>query len=104
MSVLEKMSMPLSLKQRLFSDYSKSAETGDSISQYLLGACWDFGFGVEKDFVKAVEWYTKAAEAGFAKAQFWLGRCYENGQGVEEDLAKAEEWKAKAKAVGFEGW
>ena len=36
----------------------------DCLAQYLMGRMYSIGYGVTKDYKKAVEWYTKAAEQG----------------------------------------
>ena len=47
----------------------KKAEAGDAKAQFLLGACYYEGEGVEKDEKEAVKWYTKSAEQGNAGAK-----------------------------------
>ena len=39
------------------------------------GRCYEYGIGVTKDLVKAVEYYTLAANQGYAAAQNNLGIC-----------------------------
>lgn len=64
---------------------------------YALGEEYYLGeYGVEKDYIKAVEWYRKAAEQGYAPAQNGLGYCYQYGQGVSQNYEKAIEWYIKA--------
>ena len=59
------------------------------------------GLGVEKDYLKAMEWYQKAAAQGNANAQNNIGVLYENGGfGVEQDYSKAMEWYQKATLQG----
>lgn len=45
------------------------AEGGDAESQNNLGNAYQDGLGIEKDYVKAVEWYQKAAKQGYEKAK-----------------------------------
>ena len=80
--------------------YRKAAEKGVAKAQCDLGNCYYYGYGVEKDYTKAVEWYRKAAEQGFAEAQYKLGFMYSRGYGVEHDFAKAVEWYRKAAYQG----
>ena len=40
-----------------------------------VGLCYEYGIGVTKDLVKAVEYYTLAANQGYAAAQISLGIC-----------------------------
>ena len=61
------------------------------LNTYNLGVCYNNGYGVEKDEVKAVEWHERAAEQGHLNAQFNLGVCYQHGFGTGKDTAKAIE-------------
>ncbi|MEY8687941.1 protein kinase [Bacteroides sp. AN502(2024)] len=78
----------------------KAANQGYVVAQCKLGVCYDYGNGVEKDSVKAVEWYKKAAEQGNAEAQYRLGMCYNISEG---DWVKAVEWYRKAAEQGNAG-
>ena len=68
----------------------------DASAQYNMGQMYYFGRGVERDYVKAMEWYLRAAEKGHADAQYNIGCMYSNGLGVERDYVKAMEWYLKA--------
>lgn len=48
----------------LQAEFGKPAEEGDPSAQFFLGAAFENGYGVERDFEKAVGWYRKAAEQG----------------------------------------
>ena len=78
------------------SDWKTGAELGICQAQWLLGRCFEEGFGVERSKVHAVSWHLKAAEAGFAPAQNHIGACYLEGDGVAEDQAEAVQWFGKA--------
>ena len=39
-----------------------------------MGRMYSIGYGVTKDYKKAVEWYTKAAEQGYEAANITLKR------------------------------
>ncbi len=77
------------------------AEQGDAEAQCDLGVCHEFGNGVEKDLVKAVEWYRRAAEQGLPRAQYNLGVCYEFGKGMWKHMPSAIEWYTKAAEQGY---
>ena len=74
--------------------------TADAMAQYNLGAMYDKGIGVKKDFSEAVKWYRKAADQGHSSAQNNLGVCYNNGEGVSQDYAEAIRWYQKAAEQG----
>ncbi len=83
------------------SDWKTGAELGIAQAQWLLGRCFEEGFGVEKSKVAAIGWHLKAAEAGFAPAQNHIGTCYLDGDGVAEDQAEAVRWFGKAAEQGY---
>ena len=57
-------------------------------AQHNLAVCHVYGFGVLKDYAKAVRWYRRAADQGYISGQRGLGLCYKNGQGVRRDIFK----------------
>lgn len=59
---------------------------------YLLGRCYYYGFGTEKDLFKAVQYFKDAAELGHGTAKDYLGDCYYNGQGVSQNFSEAARW------------
>lgn len=69
--------------------YRRAAQQGHSGAQNWLGFCYQFGFGLTRDYARAVNWYRKAAEQGDAGAQNNLGMLYLSGKGVSRDLLKA---------------
>ena len=77
-------------------------ETGDAMSENVVGYCFHNGHGVAQNLTKAVEWYTKSAEKGHCWAMYNLGYCFENGYGVALNLATALEWHTKARDAGCE--
>jgi hypothetical protein len=76
-------------------ELKKKAEKGDPAAQEKLGAAYEMGDGVEKDFEKSVYWTTKSAEQGYAKGQFYLGMAYFQGEG-ENCPTKAAYWFFKS--------
>jgi len=68
--------------------------------QSNLGTMYFNGFGVDKDYSKAVEWYRKSAEQGDVNGQINLGTMYFNGFGVDKDYSKAVEWYRKSAEQG----
>ena len=76
--------------------YRKAADQGYSDAQLRLGALYESGFGVQRDYGQAKAWYQKAADQGNADAQCVLGWLYLNGSGVKQDYAQAMAWFQKA--------
>ena len=78
----------------------KAGERGYARAQYVLGAFYAAGEGVDANEIEAVKWYRKAAEQGLAAAQKELGVCYARGSGVDKDQVAAVEWFRKAAGQG----
>jgi TPR repeat protein len=84
-------------KKSNYKFYIKSAENGDSASQYCIGN-WYY---IKKDYNKAIEWYSKSSEGGNIKAMYALGCCYEYEYGVMKDERKAFELYLKSAEGGY---
>jgi uncharacterized protein len=54
--------------------YRKAADQGNAYAQYNIGRLYDNGWGVEKDYTKALAWYQKAADEGDEDAKAALTR------------------------------
>lgn len=54
-----------------------------------LGLCYERGFGVPQNLMKAVKLYADASEKGCALGSLYLGNCYKNGIGVPINPRKA---------------
>jgi TPR repeat protein len=73
---------------------------GYHCAQYLIGYCYDYGHGTEKDLTKAVEWFAKSVAQGNSSAMVSLAFCYHNGFGVDEDKTKGFELYEKSALLG----
>lgn len=76
------------------------AEEGNPYAQFNLGALYDDGLGVPRNFTLALLWYRKAGSQGLADGQYMAGRFYGNGRGVKQDPAAALFWFELASAGG----
>jgi putative methionine-R-sulfoxide reductase with GAF domain len=74
-----------------------SAERGDALAQFALGAKYSKGEGFPQDQTEAARWFTLAAMKGYAPAQSILGACYWVGRGVPKDLKQAYFWSVLAR-------
>ena len=83
-------------------EFRPLAESGDAISQYLLGLMYGFGSGVPKDNKEAFKWHMKAAKQGYAGAQTDLGHFYLNGKSVPQDYILSHMWYNIAATNGSE--
>ena len=81
----------------------RAAEQGNASAQFTLGAMYDAGTGVARDYAQAMAWYRKAAAQGYADAQFNLGVMYARGAGVDRDDTQAVAWYRKAAEQGHAG-
>jgi len=71
--------------KRAFANFSECAEEGHPTAQGMLGECYYYGDGVDKDIDKAANWFKRGAWQGDEQSQYSLGFLYINGQGVKED-------------------
>lgn len=71
------------------SDWKQASELGIPEGQVLMGQCYEFGIGVVKDPIRAVQLYRKAVEQGYVMAKDFLGLCYLEGTGVPKDPIEA---------------
>jgi TPR repeat protein len=68
----------------------ESAAAGSCFGQFVVGKCYDAGWGgVAQDDTEAVGWYRLAAAQGHQVAQYNLGVMFSNGRGVAKDDAEA---------------
>jgi TPR repeat protein len=73
-----------------FEWFNKAAEQNDSLSQCMVGHCYENGIGISSDLPKAIYWLKKSVAQGDREGQFRLGVCYVNGHGVEKDIDGAQ--------------
>jgi hypothetical protein len=81
--------------------WTQAAELGVREAQWLLARCYDEGFGVERNNIRAVSWHLKAGEQDYPPAENHLGSCYQNGDGVPQDDAEAVQWYRRAAEQGY---
>lgn len=75
-----------------FDELQKSAATNDMAAQFYVAACYEYGFGTEKDMVKAFKMYRKVAERGLPDAMYRMALYYKNGIVVSPDILRENEW------------
>ncbi len=76
------------------------AEKGDANAQNYLGIIYYLGFGVQRDYKKAVEWYERAAKAGHSDAQRNYADMIHFGRGVKKSNKEAYKWYFAASQQG----
>lgn len=81
--------------------WTQAAELGVRQAQWLIARCYDEGFGVERNVIRAVSWHLKAGEQDYPPAENHLGSCYQNGDGVPQDDAEAVQWYRRAAEQGY---
>ncbi len=77
------------------------AVQGDTNAQCGLGALYESGKGVAKDYAEAAKWYGRAAEWGNPVGQCNLGGMYMEGRGVSQDFSKAFDLFSEAAEHGY---
>ena len=86
-------------KKEAVSLLRKAASQGHMEARYNLGWCYNYGFGISKNYNEAFKCYTESQD--LKEAQFALGECYKNGWGTTKNLIKAAEWYRKAANQGM---
>ncbi len=76
-----------------------AGQLGDTKSIAYLGRIYEYGFGVQIDYAKALAYYQQAAARNDAMAQLGLAHLYSHGFGVERDMARARQYAAQYGAV-----
>ena len=77
----------------------KAAEHGYKEAQGMLAIKYSGGYGVPKNYGKAIEWYEKQAK-GDSWVEYRLGLRFAQGSGIPKDYAKAIEWFTKSAQDG----
>ncbi|KAJ8028478.1 Death ligand signal enhancer [Holothuria leucospilota] len=81
----------------------RAAEEEDTESQYLLGLCYEQGWGVHSNKRKAAQLYHKSAEKGYPLAIYSMGLYYEKGLGgVIKDRKQAKKYYIAASESGLD--
>ena len=76
---------------------AKSAEGGDTDSQYILAREYYYGDYILQDYDKALYWFMKSVEqGGQSEAKNYIGIIYDEGFGVKEDNQLAINWYEQA--------
>lgn len=63
-----------------FRELRPLAEKGSAHAQYLLGSMYEYGWGVQRDYSRAVKWHRKAARQGNTDAKVNLHFLYLTGR------------------------
>lgn len=69
-------------------------------AKFMLALCYDKGYAVPLDLLKAAEWYRLAAEQQHPQAMYCLGIYYYYGYGLVQDIDEAVRWLRRAAAQG----
>ncbi|MGP1521271.1 MAG: caspase family protein [Treponema sp.] len=79
-------------------EYAKiAADAHDNEGEYIVGYCFELGFGITKNESEAFKWYKKAAENGNGNAMWKMGIFYHYGKGnINKDIKEAKKWYEKA--------
>lgn len=90
-----------------YSEYTGDNAAHDMIKKeqfmkqkYQEAVSYEFGIGVDADFLKAIEIYEIAASRGHPKSNLKLGMCYFHGYGVTQNINKAIKHFRKAGESG----
>ena len=76
-----------------------AARAGNAAALYVLGNCFEYGYGWEEDLSSAYRNYLEAAEKGHAQAMYHAGLCVRRYGDLPDDEGAAK-WFAMAAANG----
>ena len=68
------------------------SDLGNSDALLNLGIVYLNGFGIEKDYSKAIQYFELSSNLGNSDSYLYLGNLYYNGEGVKKDYLKAKEF------------
>ncbi len=80
--------------------FKLASDAGYVKATSVLGAYYQYGKGVQKNYKKAFTYYKKAADQGSSEAMIGLGILYDDGLGVKRNDAEAVKWYKKAAELG----
>lgn len=67
-------------------------QSHDATLQFLLGECYYYGKGTEKDDTQAAKWFGLSAKQKNIEASYAIGTMYNKGIGVPKDEKEALKW------------
>ncbi len=79
-----------------FKWHLKAAELGHAEAQLIVGECYTWGHGTDKNRDKAFMWLLKAAEQGQIPAYKLVASCYRYGNGTPINIQKADYWQRQS--------
>jgi len=92
--------LPRDLEQAVYW-HRRAADQGLAEGQFMLGVCYQSGWGLVKDLASAAELYASAAQQGLPLAQYNLAMCYQHGWGVATNQTVAAQWYKRAADQGL---
>ncbi len=85
------------------SEFLGLARRGHAGAEFMLGAMYFYGKGVQRNDAIAAIWFHKAAIKGDASGQLAFGSLHIRGRGVRQNLVKAYSWLTVAANHGIPG-
>ena len=67
----------------------QKAEAGNCVSQGILGACYLYGYEIDRDYDQAFRWLSAAAAQGASRAVLNLAYMYAQGLGTTQNGPEA---------------
>lgn len=75
-----------------FKHYEKAAELGSTEAKGLLGACYMYGTGTQKDEKQGFKLWKEVADKGDSLAINDVADCYMKGRGITRNITSAEKY------------
>ena len=74
--------------------------TDKPLAQGIIGECYYFGRGTNKDYNQALEWFERAASNQITGIEIFIGNIYYYGQGRNTNYEEAFNWYEKGVEKG----
>jgi uncharacterized protein len=68
------------------------AISGNKEAQHYVGNLFEFGRGVDQNYIEARKWYSLSAHQGHVTSQVNLGMLFAHGKGGAQNYKKARKW------------
>ena len=85
----------------IFEQCVRAAYTGSRGAQHSVGYMYQYGIGVQRNYIAAINWYRVDAAKGGPASQYNLGYLYYFGYGVPRDFTEAMKWYRMAADQGM---
>ncbi len=100
LAILLALCVPAFAANPSFGEALRSAKSGDTRSQYIVGMMYLFGQGTRPNSAEGARWIQSSASSGMPQALVALATLHDIGHGVPLDVVKATRLRQQAADAG----